>query len=168
MQERVESDQIEHFVVHKPLDHFFINSLAFHNAHLLRATLPRDLLAPLPLFLDRQQKHHELAAQLRNTQSTQLATRKAAAEKQKRGEEEDDENGGRPKKKRRTKGRAARKVVPVAGSMVANRGKRKITQTQKALATPSGSEEETAADSSDNSDPGECFDSSDSEYLISE
>ncbi|KAJ7885270.1 hypothetical protein B0H14DRAFT_3737214 [Mycena olivaceomarginata] len=137
MQERVESDQIEHFVVHKPLDRFFINSLAFHNAHLLRATLPRDLLAPLPLFPDRQQKHHELAAQLRDTRSTQLATRKAAAEKRKR-------------------------------SMVANRGKRKITQTQKALATPPGSEEETAADSSDDSDPGECFDSSDSEYLISE
>ncbi|KAJ7879048.1 hypothetical protein B0H14DRAFT_2341661, partial [Mycena olivaceomarginata] len=52
MQEHVESDQIENFVVHKPLDHFFINSLAFHNAHLLRETLPRDLLAPLPLFPD--------------------------------------------------------------------------------------------------------------------
>ncbi|KAF8193520.1 hypothetical protein K438DRAFT_2131595 [Mycena galopus ATCC 62051] len=44
MQERVESDQIENFVVHKSLDRFFINSQAFHNAHLLRATLPRDLL----------------------------------------------------------------------------------------------------------------------------
>ncbi|KAJ7812979.1 hypothetical protein B0H14DRAFT_3112205 [Mycena olivaceomarginata] len=78
MQEHVESDHIENFVVHKPLDRFFINSLAFHNAHLLRATLPRDLLAPLPLFPDRQQKHHKLAAQLRDTRSTQLATRKAA------------------------------------------------------------------------------------------
>ncbi|KAJ7900642.1 hypothetical protein B0H14DRAFT_2258428, partial [Mycena olivaceomarginata] len=70
MQEHVESDQIENFVVHKPLDRFFINSHAFHNAHLLRATLPRELLAPIPLFTDRQTKHYELAAQLREMQST--------------------------------------------------------------------------------------------------
>ncbi|KAF8179337.1 hypothetical protein K438DRAFT_1546625, partial [Mycena galopus ATCC 62051] len=55
---------------HKPLDRFFINSLAFHNAHLLRATLPRDIIAPIPLFLNGQQKHYELAAQLREMQST--------------------------------------------------------------------------------------------------
>ncbi|KAJ7930155.1 hypothetical protein B0H13DRAFT_1540009, partial [Mycena leptocephala] len=65
MRERVESDQIENYLVHKALDRFFINSPAFHNAHLLRATLPRNLLAPIPLFPDRKQKHCELAAQLR-------------------------------------------------------------------------------------------------------
>ncbi|KAJ6529323.1 hypothetical protein B0H19DRAFT_1214550 [Mycena capillaripes] len=41
LQERVESDQIENFIVHESLDRFIINSYAFHNAHLLRATLPR-------------------------------------------------------------------------------------------------------------------------------
>ncbi|KAJ7701701.1 hypothetical protein B0H14DRAFT_2416895, partial [Mycena olivaceomarginata] len=92
---------------------FFINSLAFHNAHLLRATLPQIYSLLFPSSQIDKQKHHELAAQLRDTRSTQLATRKAAAEKRKRGEEKNDENGGRPKKKRRTKGRAARKVVPV-------------------------------------------------------
>ncbi|KAJ7937548.1 hypothetical protein B0H13DRAFT_1852520 [Mycena leptocephala] len=42
MQECVESDQTEKYIVHKPLDRFIINTHAFHNAHLLRATLPRD------------------------------------------------------------------------------------------------------------------------------
>ncbi|KAJ7868129.1 hypothetical protein B0H13DRAFT_1538882, partial [Mycena leptocephala] len=47
MQERVESDQIENSIIHEPLDCFIINSHAFHNAHLLHATLP-DSLAPIP------------------------------------------------------------------------------------------------------------------------
>ncbi|KAJ7869452.1 hypothetical protein B0H14DRAFT_2258101, partial [Mycena olivaceomarginata] len=64
-QERVESDQIENFIVHEPLDRFIINSHAFHNAHLLRAILPRDLLAPIPLFPQRREKHDEFAATLR-------------------------------------------------------------------------------------------------------
>ncbi|KAJ7348035.1 hypothetical protein DFH08DRAFT_663688, partial [Mycena albidolilacea] len=50
MEERVESDNVENFIVHGSLDRFIINSHAFQNAHLLRATLPRDLLAPIPLF----------------------------------------------------------------------------------------------------------------------
>jgi hypothetical protein len=62
MQERVESDNTESFIVHLPLDRFIINSHAFHNAHLLRATLPRDLLAPIPLFEDGKVKHAEFAA----------------------------------------------------------------------------------------------------------
>ncbi|KAJ6623752.1 hypothetical protein B0H10DRAFT_2174686 [Mycena sp. CBHHK59/15] len=65
MQERVESDQIENFIVHEPVDRFIINSHAFHNAHLLRATLPRHLIAPSPLFEDRKEKHDEFAATLR-------------------------------------------------------------------------------------------------------
>ncbi|KAJ7162515.1 hypothetical protein C8R46DRAFT_1283536, partial [Mycena filopes] len=40
MQERVESEQTEQFIIHKPLDRFFVNTHAFHNSHLLRATLP--------------------------------------------------------------------------------------------------------------------------------
>ncbi|KAJ7321947.1 hypothetical protein DFH08DRAFT_1030633, partial [Mycena albidolilacea] len=107
MQERVESDQIENFVVHKPLDRFFINSHAFHNAHLLRATLPRELLAPIPLFTDRQTKHYELAAQLREMQSTRLANRKAAADKRKHSQDDGDQSDGeetqRPRKKKKRK-----------------------------------------------------------------
>ncbi|KAJ7243523.1 hypothetical protein C8J57DRAFT_1556786 [Mycena rebaudengoi] len=75
VQERVESDQTESYIVHKPLDRFIINTHTFHNAHLLRATLPRNLIAPVLLFPDRQAKHHELAAELRDT----FTSRKAAA-----------------------------------------------------------------------------------------
>ncbi|KAJ7031059.1 hypothetical protein C8F04DRAFT_890168, partial [Mycena alexandri] len=70
MQEHVESDQIENYIVHNPLERYFINSHAFHNAHLLRATLPRDLIAPIPLFQDRQQTHFDLATTLRATLET--------------------------------------------------------------------------------------------------
>ncbi|KAJ6609917.1 hypothetical protein B0H10DRAFT_1687181, partial [Mycena sp. CBHHK59/15] len=65
MREHVESDTTENLIVHAPLDRFIINSHAFHNAHLLRAALPRDLLAPIPLFEDRKAKHDEFAATLR-------------------------------------------------------------------------------------------------------
>ncbi|KAJ7855759.1 hypothetical protein B0H14DRAFT_2264274, partial [Mycena olivaceomarginata] len=69
-QERVESDQTESFIIHNSLNRFFINSHGFHNAHLLGATLPRDLLAPIPLFDNREEKHHELATALRETQAS--------------------------------------------------------------------------------------------------
>ncbi|KAJ7245583.1 hypothetical protein C8J57DRAFT_1679671 [Mycena rebaudengoi] len=75
VQERMESDQTENYIVHKPLDRFIVNTHAFHNAHLLLATLPRNLIAPILLFPDRQAKHHELAAELRDT----FTSRKAAA-----------------------------------------------------------------------------------------
>ncbi|KAJ7788913.1 hypothetical protein B0H14DRAFT_2536420 [Mycena olivaceomarginata] len=107
MQERVESDQIEKYIIHEPLDCFIINTHAFHNAHLLRATLPRHLVAPVPLFADRESKHHQLAEELRDTQTK----RKAAAAAKKRARADDDADAEveepRPRKKRRgvTKGR---------------------------------------------------------------
>ncbi|KAJ7635602.1 hypothetical protein DFH06DRAFT_1336620 [Mycena polygramma] len=79
MQERVESDQIENFIVHEPVDRFIINTHAFHNAHLLRATLPRDLIAPIPLFENRKEKHDEFATTLRATVASKVAKRRAAA-----------------------------------------------------------------------------------------
>ncbi|KAJ7932028.1 hypothetical protein B0H13DRAFT_1532464, partial [Mycena leptocephala] len=65
IQERVESDITENPIVHAPLDRFIINSHVFHNAHLLRATLPRDLWASTPLFEDRKVQHDDFAANLR-------------------------------------------------------------------------------------------------------
>ncbi|KAJ7477558.1 hypothetical protein FB451DRAFT_1454379 [Mycena latifolia] len=79
--ERVESEITDKYIVHNPLDRFIINCHAFHNAHLLRATLPRDLLAPIPLFEDRRSKHDELAAQLRSQRDSQLTKRKPADSK---------------------------------------------------------------------------------------
>ncbi|KAJ7441323.1 hypothetical protein B0H11DRAFT_1749852, partial [Mycena galericulata] len=76
MQERVESEKTENYIVHNTLDRYIINSHAFHNAHLLRATLPRDLLAPVPLFEDRRQKHDEFATALRGTLETKPAKKK--------------------------------------------------------------------------------------------
>ncbi|KAJ7091739.1 hypothetical protein C8R44DRAFT_647312, partial [Mycena epipterygia] len=40
MQERVESDLMENFIICKPLERWIINTHAFHNAHLLRQALP--------------------------------------------------------------------------------------------------------------------------------
>ncbi|KAJ7849879.1 hypothetical protein B0H13DRAFT_1905987 [Mycena leptocephala] len=158
MQERVESDQIENYIVHGSLDRFFINMHLFHNAHLLRATLPRDLVAPIPLFSDRQAKHSELATQLRE----KVAIRKAAAvSKRKRPEDDDDDDevDARPRKARKKtpKKRTPNVVVlPPAGSMVANRPRRTILPTEKAKAAQQveQSEEEAVDNCSDDSDDG--------------
>ncbi|KAJ7202961.1 hypothetical protein C8J57DRAFT_1735527 [Mycena rebaudengoi] len=141
MQERVESDKTENYIVHGALDRFIINTHAFHNAHLLRATLPRALVAPIPLFPDRQAKHYELAAELRE----KLSNRKVAArsKKRKRGEKDVDEDDvGEPQRKKSRNGRKQRGNAALSGpqasstSMVAGRPKRTIKRTERARATP--------------------------------
>ena len=82
MQERVESGLIQAYIEHKPIERFVINTNSFHNAHLLRATLPRSLVAPIPLHPNRQSKHFEIAGGLRVTQE---AKRKARAVQKKNG-----------------------------------------------------------------------------------
>lgn len=146
MQERVESDKTEKYIVHNPLDRFIINSHAFHNAHLLRATLPRDLLAPIPLFEDRRTKHDELAAELRSTKEIKLAKRKrknteAASE---------DEGGAGPSKPRKRQKKALPKSAPLLTGLVAGRAKRKIIPTTR---------RENAADSDSDEEPEEEVDS---------
>ncbi|KAJ7239672.1 hypothetical protein C8J57DRAFT_1564739 [Mycena rebaudengoi] len=175
IQERVESDKSEIFIVHKALDRFIINSHAFHNAHLLRATLPRDLLAPIPLFADRRAKHDELAAELRNREFAQKpleprggflawllrkhANKRAtkASRKRKRADEESDQDDetaeGRKPRRKRTKKRGPKppNLPSQAGSMVANRAKRTITRTERARAAQ---DEDT--DSRGGSDEEDC------------
>jgi len=68
MQERVESGLVKSYIEHQPLEHFVINTHALNNAHLLRATLPRSLVVPIPLHQDRQVKHVEIAGSLQATQ----------------------------------------------------------------------------------------------------
>ncbi|KAJ7696836.1 hypothetical protein B0H17DRAFT_1158586 [Mycena rosella] len=142
IQERVESDQVENYIIHKSLDRFLINTHAFHNAHLLRATLPQNL---------RRAKHDELAAQLRENEDTH----------------DDDDTEERPRKKKRVAARRrAPNTVPSAPepSMVANRGRRVITQTAKARATLElESDEEPSSDEPDDSDV--LYDGSDDNYL---
>ncbi|KAJ7246181.1 hypothetical protein C8J57DRAFT_1678249 [Mycena rebaudengoi] len=171
VQERVESDQTEKYIVHKPLDRFIVNTHAFHNAHLLRATLPRDLIAPIPLFPDRQAKHHELAAELRDT----FTSRKVAAAAKKRKRAEQDDHDERPRKTRKvSKQRPGRNnsvaasargasSSTTAASMVANRSKRTITRTERSMAAQeSDSAEQAEGDSDDDSDEG--YNYSDGDY----
>ncbi|KAJ7730034.1 hypothetical protein B0H14DRAFT_2999260 [Mycena olivaceomarginata] len=148
MQERVESGQIDHFIIHKPLDRFFINTHAFHNAHLLRTTLPRDLIAPIPLFADRQVKHHELATELREQH---------AKKKRKRAEEDGGDEGDEKRRKvtKKAKARGRKPANPVTTeSLVSGRSKRQIRQTKRAAATPEpqSEEEDTQDESGSDSD----------------
>ncbi|KAJ7502025.1 hypothetical protein B0H11DRAFT_1622565, partial [Mycena galericulata] len=61
MQERRATGLTQTAIHHKETEIFFINMHALHNAHLIRETLPRDLTAPIPFFLDRGTKHGEFA-----------------------------------------------------------------------------------------------------------
>lgn len=84
VQEHVESGVMETYIEHKPLDVFLINTHAFHNAHLIRAILPRDLTAPIPYAADRRSHHDQIAQKLRLAQdSKRAAAAKKAAEKRK-------------------------------------------------------------------------------------
>lgn len=81
MQERVQSGVFDAFIEHKPIDRFVINTHAFHNAHLLRASLDRSLVVPVLLYPseERRAKHADLAQTLRRKQ----AENKARAEQTK-------------------------------------------------------------------------------------
>ncbi|KAJ7059342.1 hypothetical protein C8F01DRAFT_947188, partial [Mycena amicta] len=61
IQERAASRKIEAIMVHKLLDRYILNLCSFHNAHLIRGVLPRDLCAPIPLYLNRETHHKALA-----------------------------------------------------------------------------------------------------------
>jgi hypothetical protein len=99
MQERVDSGLIQTCIEHKPIERFVINTHAFHNAHLLRATLPHSLVAPIPLYPDRQAKHFEIAAGLRVTQEAKRKTR--VAQKKKEVINLADDTGPGPTKRKR-------------------------------------------------------------------
>lgn len=79
MQEHVESGLTKSYIEHKAIEHFVINTHAFHNAHLLCATLPRSLVAPILLHQDRQAKHIEIAGSLRTTQEAKRTAAQARA-----------------------------------------------------------------------------------------
>ena len=84
MQERIQATVMESYVEHKPLDEYLINTHAFHNAHLIREILPRDLTSPIPFRTDRHSYHLEIASQLRRTQDIKRrATALKKAEKSK-------------------------------------------------------------------------------------
>jgi hypothetical protein len=81
MQERVESGLFKTYVEHQPVERFVINTHAFHNAHLLQATLPCSIVSPVRLHEpeDRYSLHAGFAKALRVTKADQAAA-KAQAE----------------------------------------------------------------------------------------
>jgi hypothetical protein len=139
-QERTKSNKSEQFIVHNNLDRFIINTHAFHNAHLLHATLPRDLVAPIPLFDDRRAKHDILAREFRATLDSKRAKRAETAAKKRKAGDEDDGESNRPKKRAKT-----RRATTSAGgeTMVAGRGRRNITRSEKAKQMDEESDEGT-------------------------
>ncbi|KAJ7018361.1 hypothetical protein C8F04DRAFT_1199081 [Mycena alexandri] len=150
--------------------------MAFHNAHLLHATLPRDLIAPIPLFQDRQQTHFDLATTLWATLETRREKLKATAalKPKKRKAAGDQETNNCPSKHRKkalaapTESSAGPTAIaepaaptPAATSevelMVSNRLKRTIVQTSRALAakeTSDANEEEEEEEDKDEEVPG--------------
>jgi hypothetical protein len=111
VQERLQSDVIETFIIHEPLSRYIINTHSFHNPHLLRQVVPRSLIAPIPVFNDRRAKHAELAATLRNSNACRREKLKAQREAKKadktagrNGDEDNTAEGstGQKSKKRKT------------------------------------------------------------------
>lgn len=104
MQERVESGLLKTIVEHGAVNRFIINTHAFHNAHLLRAILPRPLVAPNPVYQNRLAKHIEIAGNLRVTQEIKRATTKAHAA-QRKLEAANSVDGSGPESKKRKRAR---------------------------------------------------------------
>ncbi|KAJ7702913.1 hypothetical protein B0H14DRAFT_3647966 [Mycena olivaceomarginata] len=149
MQERVESDNTEHFIVHTPLDRFIINTHSFHNPHLVRATVSRDLWAPVALF-DRRAKHDEFSARLRESRATKAAKRKETA----------------PKKRAPRPRTAAAAAAVASGStmigLAAGRSKRKIKRSARALQAEESESSDSEGDGDGDGDSdGEEFNSGD-------
>lgn len=80
LQEQVQTELSESFIEHKPLDRFLINMHAFHNAHLIRAVLPRNLTSPIAYSTDHREDHFSAATKLREAQN---GKQQKAAEKKK-------------------------------------------------------------------------------------
>lgn len=85
MQERIASGTTEDYIVHmhSPDEHFVINMHSFHNAHLVRNVLPRNLTAPQPYvdFLERPRKHIEQATRLRENEEKKKSAKRSAPKK---------------------------------------------------------------------------------------
>ncbi|KAF7302326.1 hypothetical protein HMN09_00866200 [Mycena chlorophos] len=116
MQERVESQKTERYIVHGELERFILNTHSFHNAHLLRATLDRVLWAPAPLFLDRRLKHDELAKQLRRKKVISADTVELASadtpDPDAASEQSSETRGGGPPARKRANSAASHEEAP--------------------------------------------------------
>ncbi|KAJ7703815.1 hypothetical protein B0H14DRAFT_3647123 [Mycena olivaceomarginata] len=165
MQERVESDNTEHFIVHTPLDRFIINTHSFHNPHLVRATVSRDLWAPVALFEDRRAKHDEFSARLRESRATKAAKRKETAAKKtprKRGRtSKAAPRSGAPRPRTAAAAAAVASGTTMIG-LAAGRSKRKIKRSARALQAEESESSDSEGDGDGDGDSdGEEFNSGD-------
>ena len=107
VQEHVQTQLSEpdSFIERAPLDHFLINTHTFHNAHLIREALPRDLTIPIAYSADRVADHFSIATKLREIQGGRRLNaaekKKAAAELKKATEGDETAAAGSGGKKRR-------------------------------------------------------------------
>jgi hypothetical protein len=72
-QERIDTMRMIKLIKHTEDNHFIVNTHALHNASLLRRRLPRDLVKPKPLFVDRYEQHTAMAQQVRGSQTLKRA-----------------------------------------------------------------------------------------------
>ncbi|KZV67198.1 hypothetical protein PENSPDRAFT_584337 [Peniophora sp. CONT] len=82
IQERIETDKVETFIVHAALDSYIVNLHALHNAHRIRRVFDRQLTAPIassPTPQARRKLHDTLAAELRASVSASKAAKEADA-----------------------------------------------------------------------------------------
>jgi hypothetical protein len=122
MQERKESGQTETFIEHRPIDHFLINTHAFHNAHLVRAVLPRNLIAPIPYTENRQTHHRNLATAFHISQGAKrTANALKAAERKKKTHAESEAE--RSKKQKRSHSAADQDMDNEGVAMDINHGR---------------------------------------------
>ena len=96
MQEHIKSGLFQAYIEHQPVDCFVINTHAFHNAHLLRATLPHSLVAPILLYENQEAKHVEITRDLQNMQEVKWTAAKVRASQKK--QEAIDKTGPGPSK----------------------------------------------------------------------
>ncbi|TFK59759.1 hypothetical protein BDN72DRAFT_873007 [Pluteus cervinus] len=103
-QERIQTEIEEKTILHESLDQYVINTHAFHNTHLLRATLPRTLTSPIPYVgttpQSRASFHDTVSERLRTSQAQKAEARKVAkaneakAQRAPTAQQEGEENGG--------------------------------------------------------------------------
>ncbi|KAJ7196272.1 hypothetical protein GGX14DRAFT_403477 [Mycena pura] len=84
LQERCTTQLEESFIEHDPLVPFYIiNTASLHNPHLLRRTLPSELIKPTPLWEDRVGLHQQQAERLRSDREVRKIKNAAAAKARK-------------------------------------------------------------------------------------
>lgn len=138
---------MEKFIIHEPVDHFFISTHAFHNAHLVRAALPRSLTKPIPIYNDRPSLHQRLASELRYTHENKAAEAAKGGGTKKRKRKPKD-NAGPSAKRTRTK-RGAVSIRPPAPRLVIRLDPARV---REAMGTTSDGEGDDSLEIDDDSD----------------